>query len=188
MTVCDINLINSCKCTADCCNILRITDHPYSVTNAIWRNKIVFCILLFDFIYGSCDSCIVTVRQEDWSCLCITDIYVADTILFLFRTCIFMLFDHIILIVIDRRACGDTGLCPSIHGQLINIITSLFVPDKIPLCHHIPQGIMRFLINLRCISIYGIIKLCFGTVDFQKRFRFPQYFLFCFFSIVYIIW
>ena len=158
------------------------------MANAVRRSKIIFRFLLLYLIYDSCNFCIVAVRQKDWSCLCITDIYVANTVLFLFRTGIFMLFDHIILIIIDRRACGDTGLCPSIHGQLVNIITSLFVPYKIPLFHHIPQGIMGFLINLRRISVYGIVKLCLGTVNFQKRFRFPQYFLFCFFSIVYIIW
>ena len=138
MTICDIKLVNIRKCLSDCRNIPCFPDYPYSVTNAIRRSKIIFHILCFYFIYNGCDCCIITVCKKDRAGLCITDIHVTNTIHLLFCTGILMLFDHIILIIINGCACGNTSLSPPVHGQLIDIVTRFFISDKISLCYHIP--------------------------------------------------
>ena len=188
MTVCNINLINSCKSFLNLTDIYSFSNYPYTMANSIRWCKIIFRIL---FLY-LCNNCrnlvIVTISQKNRSCLRITDIYVTNTILFFFRTCIFMFFNYIIFIIINWRTGCDTRLRPTIHGQFVDIIAWFIVTNEITFFYHIPQCVMRSLIYFWCISIHGIVKLCLCTVNFQEWFRFPQYFFFCFFSIIYIVW
>ena len=111
----------------------------------------------------------------------------ADTILFLVRSGVLVLFDHIVDIIINACTGHDSGLGPSLHGQLVDIVTSLFVPDKIAFFHPVGKHFPGLFIHTCIVGIHLVPKLGFGAVNCQKGlWIFPNDFL-CLRTIIHII-
>ena len=166
MAVCDVNVPDSRKCFLYLPDICRILHDPDPVSDAVGGYEIIFRLFFLGFFHDPVNNAAGAVSQKDRSRLGIACVYVADPVLLLFRSCIFMLFDHPGFIIVNRGAGHDPGLGPAVHCQFINIVARRLVPDKISFFYHIPQSIMSSLIYLRRIHTYRIVKLCFRPVDF----------------------
>ena len=168
MSVSDIDLTNTFKCTADCLNIFCIRNHPYAVADAILRRKVIYRFRLFCLGNDLPDRCICPVCQKNRSGLRITAIYMMDTVCLFISTCILMFFYDLVLIIIDGSTCGNTGLHTSVHRQFIDIITGRIFPDKISAVNLFPEQVMCLLIHTLSISINRIVKLRLCPVDIQE--------------------
>ena len=76
----------------------------------------------------------------------------SDTILFLFLSCIFMLFNNIIYIIVNTCTCNNPRLLSSIHRKSVNIITLVIIRYIYAVCHHTLKNFFCLVINLRHLS------------------------------------
>ena len=187
VTICNIDIINSGKCLLDCLNLRSITDLKDSVTDTVIRNKIIQCRCLLYGRYHITDLFVITVCQKDRSGLCAAGIHMVDTVGFLIGTCILMLFDHVVCVIIDRSTGNDSGLYSAVHRQFIHIIRILWIADKGTVIDPLIQHLMRLLIDTLIIGIYLITKLCLCTIDCKKRLRICGNNRFGLRAIVYIV-
>ena len=128
-----------------------------------------------------------SVCQKNRSCLRTADIHMPNTVLFFLRSRIFMFFDYLMQIIINRYTRSNARLCSAVHGQFVQIITFLFILNKNALGNLPIQHFFCFFINTVRIHIHRWIKLCLRAINIEKRQRMPFHFLRCFFSIIDII-
>ena len=137
--------------------------------NTIRCRKIVQRFLRFhDLRHQLVDRCLGTICQKDRSGLCRQSVYMPNTILFLLFSCIFMLLDRAIQIIVYTGTRCDTRLSASIHLQLINIVSTLLILYKNPLRDTFLEQFFCLGIHLGCIYGYTILKLCLCAVYRQK--------------------
>ena len=187
MTVCYVNLLGIRKSLANFFNLLRTINAENPMTNSIIGGKIIQCFLLLLSCYNLIHSGFCTICKINWSCLCITGIYVTDAVLFFLLACVLVFHNHTIQIIINGSTCHQTVLHSSVHRQFIDVIAFLLFRNKITVCHHIPQNIMRFLIHFLIIHIHVVRKLSLSSVYAKKGHWFLLHLTFCFLAIIYVI-
>ena len=112
----------------------------------------------------------------------------ADTILLLILSGEFMLLNHIIQIIINRATANQTGLCPALTRQFINVVARCLVLDHNSVSFHICKVFSRFVINLRIIKICVLRKIHLRTVYMKEGIRVLISDRLRLFSCYYIIW
>ena len=128
-----------------------------------------------------------SVCHKNRSGLRTADIDMPNTVLFFLRSRIFMFFDYLMQIIINRYTSSNARLCSAVHGQFVQIITFLFILNKNALGNLPIQHFFCFFINTVRIHIHRWVKLCLRAVNIEKRQRMPFHFLRCFFSVIDII-
>ena len=144
------------------------TDAPYPVRDVVIRYKIIERL----FSLSPCDDLpervVRPVCQENRTRLSLADLHMADAVKLLVRTRILVLFDHLVLIVVDARTRHDACLHAPVHRELIDVIDRLILLDKRAISDHFPQQIVGFLINFIGVCINTAVKLCLRPVNVQK--------------------
>ena len=91
-----------------------------------------------------------------------------DSVLLFIRAGIFMFFDHVVVIVIDRRTGNDSCLGPAAHCLGVKIITGRPVLDKA--CAHDPvlQEFSGSAVDALIVDVNILWKGGLRPVDRQK--------------------
>ncbi len=186
--VCNINLRDLFKCLLKRINFRICINTPHSVYDAILRCKIIECGLFFYLCYHCFHCSVCPVGKKNRPCLRLTGSHMTNTVKFLVCTCIFMFFNHLVLIVIDTRTCYNTSLNTPIHRKFIDIVNWFILLNQSSFLYPVPEHVMCFLIYLICVCVNTAVKLCLCPVNIQKRERIIFHRRTCFFPIVNIVW
>ena len=92
-----------------------------------------------------------------------------DTVCLLLRPCILVAPDHMIQIIVHRRAGGYAGLHMFSHTELIDVVTRLHILTQISCIHQLPEKLSCLFIYLGTVHIRPFRKICFRTIHPKKR-------------------
>ena len=95
----------------------------------------------------------------------------ADPVLLLIRPCVLMLFDHLLLIIVDGSARHKPMLRPPLHGQRVDIIHGLIFRHIIPRRDPPIEQFLCLYVNPLIIRIHTLIEGSLRPVDGQKGIR-----------------
>ena len=155
--------------------------------DAVLTDKIVYRCLCFDLSDLVLQFLFCPICQENGPRLHTAGIYMADTVFLLIRSGIFMLFDHIVPIIINRCTAYHPGLTVSIHRQFIQIETWRRILYKFSFLNFLTKHLIRFLIHTVRICVYFLAELRLRPVNRQKRFRILLHHFTRFHPVIYII-
>jgi hypothetical protein len=182
-----IDRIHFGKSFSDRRNRRRFINAPDPVHNAVIGRKIIQRRFLHGLLHLCLNVSSSPVSQKYGAGLRIADIHMADSVGFLLRPCILMLFNNLIFVIVHGSTGTDSRLRTPVHNEFINIISRRIFHDKFaPLCH-LFQHFPRPFINFRRIHIIVFRELRLRPVDTQKRKRVARGLLPRLFSVVYII-
>ena len=144
---------------------LAVCDSPYPMSDAIIRHERIERRFLLYLLHDRLDTGMCTIGEEDRARLRRAGIHMADTILLLLFHRVLMLLTDPVQIIIDRAERDDTGLCPSLHRQLIDVVACARFTHEGPICDLCLQHIRRLLVHLRRIHILRLRELGFRSVN-----------------------
>ena len=119
MAVCNVSRRNLGKDSFDLLVLLCLSHLPYPVTNTVLGHKIIQRSLQHHLLHDLSQYLILTICQENGTCLGIHHIHMADPILLLLFPGVLVLLDHAADIIVNRTTGHDSSLAPPIHSQLI---------------------------------------------------------------------
>ena len=187
MTVRNINSLDLCKRLFNHCHIRSLRNHPHTMFDAVLTDKIVYRCLCFDLSDLVLQFLFRPICQENGPRLHTAGIYMADTVFLLIRSGIFMLFDHIVPVIVNRGTSHYTGLAVPVHGQFIQIETWRRILYKFSFLNFLPKQLIRFLIHTVRICVYFLAKLRLRPINRQKRVRILLHHFTRFLPVIYII-
>ncbi len=138
MSVRYVNFSNGGKRVLYFRNLFRIGNTKYAVPDLIFRYKIIQSICFFCRADCVSNDFIGAVSQKNRPGLRIARVNVANPVRFLFRSGIFMLFNHAAYIIVNGRTGHNSGLYAAVHRLLIYVITGRIFLNKASPLYHIP--------------------------------------------------
>lgn len=110
MSVCNINITNIRKSLFYSCNIIIFCNLPYYVMYTVNRCKIIYRRFILYFFNNFINDIIGTISKKYRTCLSITCINMLNSVYFLIFSCILMLFNNSVNIIVNRCTANNTGL------------------------------------------------------------------------------
>ena len=114
MSVRNVGGRNRPEALRDSRNLCLIRNTPHAVANAVLTHKIVKRRLLLGARLAGLQSLGAAIGEEDGAGLRVHDVHVAYAIPLLFLSRVFVLPNHLIQVVVHRRAGDQTGLAVSL--------------------------------------------------------------------------
>ena len=153
MSVCNIDAVHLLECRMNLFHQFRLCDLPSCMMDAVLRSKGKFWLSALYVLYQRTDLILCAICQKNRTGLCTAHIYMSDPVSLFFRSGILMLLDHMILILINRCTCHQSGLRTSIHGQFIEIVDRLLFFYIDPCLLLLFQSLSGCFIDFRSIHI-----------------------------------
>src|SRR4051812_6600042 len=109
----------------------RIINDPNGVLYLVGRSKIINRVSVpFPLVQKAVNPLYISISQEYVSGLCPRCFNMINAVFFLFRPGELVLFNYIIVIIINGTRTDQPGLTTAIHHQLVHIVTRFAFPEK----------------------------------------------------------
>ena len=135
---------------------------------SIRRREIINRVILFRLSYLSINNPVSSVGKEYRPRLRTACIYMCNSVNFLLSSCILMLLNYIITVIINRSTCYNACLASSIHCKFVYIIRSVRILNICTVCHSFIQHLPGLLVYFRRIHINRTVELCLRSVYAKK--------------------
>ena len=111
----------------------------------------------------------------------------ANTVLFFFSKSVFVLFDNVVHIIINRCTAYNSRLASAVHNLPVNIKARLFILNKCACFFKIFKVFLSLSVNLVAVNISTFWQINLRLVNMQKRIRVVLNHLFCLITVHNII-
>src|SRR4051812_38242874 len=100
----------------------------------------------------------MAIGKENITSLCARYLNMINPVLLFFRSCVLMLFDEVIIIIVNSAYTHETSLVSAIHYKLVNVIAPFIFPEKHVAIDEGLQVLFCSFINFSAVGIYFLRK------------------------------
>ena len=149
-------------------NRVIVRHNPDSFTDII-GHKIINRLAFFFYIFNSRRNLVIfSVCQKYRTGVCVKSVNVPYAVRFLIGSCLFVLFDDVVYIIVNSRTAYNAGLRSAAPGLLIYIQARFFV-----LLHNLRRNKLRqilacFFIDTVVIDVNRFRKIYLRLINMQK--------------------
>ena len=169
VSVRDVDAVDAGEGFPDAAAVRLVRNDPDAAAYITLEQEVAGRLRSHRFRNDRTDHGVVAVAEEDRTGLGAAGIHVADPVQFLFREGVFMFFNDVFVVIVDRGAGDDAGLRPSVHGLCIEIVTGGTVLYEAPAGDPAAQQGVCMPVDAVVIEIDILRESGLRAVNAQKR-------------------